>query len=195
MQRAAIFTLLAASVLFAATVQAQRGGGTNRGGAGHAVVGSGVGGRPGFPPRNSRPHNFRNHALLYPLWWYDEPLDYQQPALPEESAPSGMMTQADKSRPAAPQIPAGPKITELPGTANPAASKPLPPALFILTNGERIEARQYLLSYDHVQLTVDRQQRTVPLAMLDINATLAADRQRGIDLRMPAGQSEISLGF
>jgi hypothetical protein len=46
-----------------------------------------------------------------------------------------------------------------------------------------------------VQLTVDRQPRTIPLAMLDVNATLAAERARGIDLRIPAGRSEISLGF
>ena len=67
--------------------------------------------------------------------------------------------------------------------------------MFILTNGERIESRQYLVTYDQVQLTVDRQPRTIPLSMLDLNATLAADRQRGIDLRIPAGQNEISLGF
>jgi hypothetical protein len=41
----------------------------------------------------------------------------------------------------------------------------------------------------------DRQQRTVPLDMLDINATIAANHEHGIDLRIPADRNEISLSF
>jgi hypothetical protein len=101
-----------------------------------------------------------------------------------------------KSRPAARKIPAaGAQIIEVPGTANAAASQPLPPAMFILRNGERLEARRYLLTYDHLRFTVDRQQRTIPLAMLDIDATVAANRERGINVRIPADRSEISVGF
>ncbi len=78
---------------------------------------------------------------------------------------------------------------------NSAASKPLPPAMFILRNGERLEARRYLLTHDNLSFTVDRRQRTIPLAMVDIDATVAANRERGIDLRIPADRSEISVGF
>ena len=196
MQRAVSFTLLAASVLLAAALQAQPAGGAMRGGGGRAATGSEIGGRSGSRSGgagNARSRGRRNYALLYPLW-YDEPLDYEEPGPPDEFAPPLRMAQGNP-RPAAPRYPTAPKITELPGAAEAAASKPLPPALFILTNGERIEAQQYLVTYEHVQLTVDRQPRTIPLAMLDVNATLAAERARGIDLRIPAGRSEISLGF
>jgi hypothetical protein len=101
-----------------------------------------------------------------------------------------------KSQSAARKIPAASsQLITVPGAANSAASKPLPPAMFILRNGERLEARRYLLTYDHLRFTVDRQQHTIPLAMLDINATATANRERGIDLRIPADQSEISVGF
>lgn len=206
-------TLLVVALLLAATAQAQRGG-AMRGGGARTVVARGAGGhggaRSGFPgnsgARNLRGdhlrNNFGNHdsgnnSLLYPLW-YDEPYEGDEAGPPEESGPPlmpPMMTQGGNPRLAARRIPAGPKITELPGATEAAASAPLPPAMFILTNGERIESRQYLVTYDQVQLTVDRQPRTIPFSMLDVNATLAADRQRGIDLRIPSGQNEISLGF
>jgi hypothetical protein len=202
MHRATLLTLVASALLLAAPLEAQRAGGMVRGGgrgvgggrgAGTAVMGR-SGFRGGHDEGNSRGRRFRSDAFLYP--WYDEPLDYEQPAVADESAPPMMMVPPSRSRFGAPlRIPASPKITELPGAASAEASKPLPPAMFILNNGERIEAQQYLLTYDHVHLTVGREQRTIPLAMLDLNATLAADRQRGIDLRVPAGRGEISLGF
>ena len=95
-----------------------------------------------------------------------------------------------------PELPvAGPKVIDLPGTTSSATVKPQPPATFVLRNGERLESRRYLLTHDSLYLTIDHQQRTIPLAMLDINATVAADRERGIDLRIPADRSEISLSF
>jgi hypothetical protein len=141
--------------------------------------------------------NLGNSSLLYPVW-YDEPYDSDEAAPPDEPGlplmPAPMMAPGGAMRPATRRIPASPKITELPGAPE-TASAPLPPAMFILTNGERIEVREYLVTYDHVQVTVDRQPRTIPLSMLDVNATVAADRQRGIELRIPAGRNEISLGF
>jgi hypothetical protein len=105
-----------------------------------------------------------------------------------------MMPPPGRSRSTAREVPA-PKVIELPGTADSAASKPLPQAMFILTNGERIEAQTYLLTHDKLHVTVDRQQRTIPISMLDINATIAANRERGINLRIPADRNEISLSF
>jgi len=172
MQRAALSALLVASVLFAGNLQARRGGGTFRGGAaGHSHF-----------------HISRNsNAILVPLW-YDEPS--------ESESPPFIIVQPDKSEPATRKIPAvSSQIIEVPGTASLAASKPSPPAIFILRNGERFEARRYLLTHDNLSLTVDRRQRTIPLAMLDLDAAVAANRERGIDLRIPADQSEISVGF
>lgn len=197
MQRAFVLALLVASVLFAGNMQAQRGGGGARGGATRAGVG--VGGHPGSRngfPANSRRHNNRNDALLYPYWddgygWYDD--DYGGP-IEEQQPPPVMMVPPGRSM--AREVPApNPKVIELPSTAGSAASKPLPPAIFILTNGERLEAQNYLLTHDKLNVTVDRQQRTIPVSMLNINATIAANRERGINLRIPADRNEISLSF
>jgi len=177
-----------------------------RGGGARAVLARGGGGHGGLAG-NSRARGFRsnrfgnnnlgnnlgNDALLYP-GWYDEPYDGEEAGPPEESGPP-LMPPMMGPRPTARRVTAGPKITEVPGTAEAAAVAPALPAEFILTSGERIEARQYLVTYNQVQLTVDRQPRTIPLSMLDVNATLAADRQRGIDLHIPSGQNEVSLGF
>jgi hypothetical protein len=92
-------------------------------------------------------------------------------------------------------LPARPQVIEIPGNANSAASQTLPPAVFILTSGQRLEARRYTLTPEILYLTVDRQPRSVPLSLLDIDATIAADRARGIDLRIPADRGEIFVGF
>jgi hypothetical protein len=198
-------TVLAASVLLAATGQAQRGNGAMRSGGARAVVARGAGGQSGAASHSgardihggshdhSRNRNSGNGSLLYPVG-YDEAQDSAEPGPPEESGPlmpAPMMAPGGHPR----RIPAGPKITELPAATKAANSAPAQPAMFILTNGERIETRQYLVTYDHVELTVDRQSRILPLSTLDVNATLDADRKRGIDLRIPAGHNEISLGF
>jgi hypothetical protein len=149
----------------------------------------------------SRFRNARNNgnAFIYPLWddepfWYGEPPEDESDALP---APRGRPMRPGRLRvAAAPEAPApNPKVIELPATENSAASKPLPPATFILTSGERLEVRRYLLTHDTLYLTVDHQQRTIPIAMLDINATTAANHERGIEMRIPADHSEFSLSF
>ncbi len=188
-------TLLATSLLFAGTLQAQRGGGTIRGGFTQARGGSGIGHRV---PGSSRFHNGRSGAGFYPFWddegfWGGEADENEGVVLPP---PPGMMFQAGRTRSARAEIPAAsPKLIEVPSTAGSAARKPLPPAMFILMSGERIEVRRYLLTHDRMYLTVDHQQRTIPLAMLDISATVAANHERGIEMRIPADPSEISLSF
>jgi hypothetical protein len=46
-----------------------------------------------------------------------------------------------------------------------------------------------------LSVSIDRQRRNVPLSLLDLGATLSANRERGIDLRIPDDRNEISLGF
>jgi len=64
-----------------------------------------------------------------------------------------------------------------------------------LANGERFEARRFVLTASNLSVSIDRQQRTVPFDMLDVNATITANHERGIDLRIPADRTEISLSF
>jgi hypothetical protein len=87
------------------------------------------------------------------------------------------------------------KVIEIPGAANSTAAKMLPPTIFILANGERLQTRRYLLTASNLSVSIDRQQRTVALDLLDINATITANHERGIDLRIPADRNEISLSF
>jgi len=87
------------------------------------------------------------------------------------------------------------QVIELPNASKTAEAKPLPPTIFVLTNGEKLETQRYLLTASNLSVTVQREQRTVPLEMLDLDATLAANRDRGIDLRIPNERNEISLRF
>jgi len=86
------------------------------------------------------------------------------------------------------------QVIEIPGVANPNA-KGLPPTIFILANGERLETRRFVLTASLLSVSIDRQQRTIPFDLLDINATITANHERGIDLRMPGDRNEISISF
>jgi hypothetical protein len=52
-----------------------------------------------------------------------------------------------------------------------------------------------VLTASALSVGVDRHERTIPVDMLDIDATVAANRERGIDLRVPADRNEIFLTF
>lgn len=187
MRRAAVFAVLVAFVLFATTLQAQRVSGRTQGGA--RVSDPHLGVHSGLHQKHSGGHNSRSYGGLYPVW-YDERNEEEQTASP------AMTLQPRKSMPLPQGISAaGPKMIELPGGANSGVSSPLRPAIFILTNGDRLETSRYLLTHDNLFATIGRQQRAVPLAMLDINATIAEDHERGIELRIPADRSEILLSF
>jgi len=73
--------------------------------------------------------------------------------------------------------------------------KPVPATIFILTTGEKVEAQRYLLTASSLSVTVQRNQRTIPVQMLDLDATEAANRDRGVELLIPTDLNEISLRF
>ena len=143
-------------------------------------------------PRNHF-HQNRAGSYFYPyLFPYDEPYEYDEP-YPErvpQQAPAPMYVQAQ-----APQPPPEPRLIEIPGAASVPNVKPLPPAIFILTTGERVETSRFLLRASDLSVTVDRRQRTIPFNQLDLNATVAANHERGINLEIPADPNEISLRF
>jgi hypothetical protein len=69
------------------------------------------------------------------------------------------------------------------------------PAVFILTSGERLESERFLLTSSSLSVSINRQQRVIPTDAVDFVATVAANRERGINLHIPADLNEISLGF
>jgi hypothetical protein len=200
MPRAALFTLLVTLVLNG-SLEAQRAGAASRGNP----AGSGL--HPGSvrqgrlanrfgPRRGFIAGGFHRHrgyggygSVFLP---YDEPFEYEQPE-PEATA-SGPTPPVVASRVAEPPVPKA-QVIEIPSAASSAAAKVLPPTVFVLANGERLEARRFVLTASLLSVSIDRQLRTVPLEMLDINATVTSNHERGIDLQIPADRNEISVSF
>jgi hypothetical protein len=205
MQRSAWFALLTAAILVAVPLHAQRGGGGFHGGgpglgAGHAGFTGGSFSRyPGYH-RRFRNYGFGFASWYYPDWDGDEPLEfYPETAMnvpaPPGTAPPVIVVERQDSRPPAP-APEGPRLIEVPQTKGIATTpKPEPPTLFVFASGERLEARRYMLTADSLRVEIGRQERRISLGEIDIDATIAANHERGIDLRIPTGRSEIFLGF
>jgi hypothetical protein len=218
MLRAAVFSLMAASILVG-SLGAQRVGGAFHGPAAGLPVRSGFVGQRGFSngffPQRGLPNGFfsrrgffpnrfrfRHEGLggfLLPYFFPDyEPFWYEQPYAEATGGPAPVVVvqqRAEGQQRTQELPPAKPLVIEVPGVASSTAPKTMPPTIFILANGERVEARRFLLTTSNLSVSVDRHERTIPLDMLDIKATIAANRERGIDLRIPADRNEISLSF
>ena len=75
------------------------------------------------------------------------------------------------------------------------APKSSKPAVFIFKSGERVEAGHFLLSSNSLQMTpIEGKPRTIVLSDLDLKATIAANHERGVEIKIPGGEGEITLG-
>jgi hypothetical protein len=101
----------------------------------------------------------------------------------------------DESRDREPTPPSPAQLIEIPNVEMTAVRKPLPATVFILKSGERLEAQRYLLTASSVLLTLQRDQKNIPLQMVDLDATIAANQERGINFRIPSDRNEISVRF
>lgn len=189
MRRAAFVALLITSLPL--YLRAQKGAvGPAEAGAGPAhhrhVQGAGVG--------NGR--HYRNGygwgAFPYFFPDYENGWPQEVPRTTEEAPLVRVRDESHQPQPA-PPLPA--QVIEIPNTAASAPRKPLPATVFILTTGERFETQRYLLTANSVSLTVQRDQKTIPLQMVDLDATIAANRDRGVNLRIPNDRNEISVRF
>jgi hypothetical protein len=207
MPRAALFALLVAWVLSGA-LQAQRAGMAFHASAAGPHVRSGfvgLGGsqnraaaRRGFLPSDihRRPNNFGSYFLPYGDSLGNDLTDYDPPAYEETDAEAATNTPVPPLMiPRTRERLSKSQFIEIPSVANAATPKMPPPAVFILASGERLEARRFVLSASVLSVSIDRQPRNVPLAMLDIRATLSANHERGIDLHIPDDRNEICLSF
>lgn len=88
-----------------------------------------------------------------------------------------------------------PKLTEVPSGPSTQQAKPRPPTVFLLKNGEKLEARRYTITGASLHVTVEGRQRTIPLADLDLKASAAANQERGIKLRIPTNPNDVVMGF
>jgi hypothetical protein len=211
--------VFAASLIFmtATLLPAQRAG------AGAGVAGHPSGGGAGMAAHGNRVtirsgngHRGHNHGNGYGAGWYpwyggyadywDDPWaygDYGPDGPPNEpgyqsqsngaAPPVIVMQSSQRMAPAAPAP--SPKLVEVPldGPATPA--KEQPPAMFVLQNGQHIESDRYTVSDKSVTIDVGRQQRTIPLSDLDMNETMAANRQRGVDIAFPRDSNSLFISF
>jgi hypothetical protein len=217
--RRSLMAIVMSIIFSAAMLQAQRGGGGGHSGGAHGFSSPagtrGVGSVGTFGGRNiGRRGNWNRNGYGYgwwpgyyggygldwdlPYWDYVDfpPTDGAPPPDQEDSyaySPAQRQVAASRERiPAAPVQ--SPKLIEIP-LPNDTVVKPQPPALFVLTNGEKLESRRYVLSADSLQIDIGRKQRTIPISDLNVDATIAANQQRGLDVSIPQDRSSLFVGF
>ena len=125
-----------------------------------------------------------------PFW--DEPT-YTYEAASEPAPPLIIEERGDGQPRMREEPPPKPKVIEIPLDGNPSRAKTVPPTVFILTDGERLESRRFLLTTTNLSISIDHHERIIPFAMLNLDATAVANRERGIDLNIPADRNEITL--
>jgi hypothetical protein len=113
----------------------------------------------------------------------------------KEESPEPLVRVHDETPQRAAIQPSPAQLIEIPNASKAARRQPLPATIFVLMNGEKLETERYLLTASSLSATVQHSQRTIPLEMLDLQATLAANRERGLDLRIPENRSEVSVRF
>jgi hypothetical protein len=67
--------------------------------------------------------------------------------------------------------------------------------VFVLSDGEKVESRDYLLTASSLRIEVGRARRIISVNQLNIDATLAANHERGIELTFPRNSGTVVLGF
>lgn len=207
MHRAALFALLTAPLLTAPS-WAQHGGGGHAGGVhvsgghsggvqGHSGSGArhgGLGSRHFSRERGGwNNHNYGGYPYFFPDYWYEGYDEQQEAEAPADRSPGPVVVQGIREERPPKPLPSAQVINIL--STGSSSAKSLPATVFILNNGERLESDHFVLTANNLSVSVHRSQRTIPLDLLDIDATLAANHDRGIDLRIPNDRNEISLRF
>jgi hypothetical protein len=211
MQRSMLLAVLTISLLITMPAAAQHGGGSggggSHGGGSHPSGGNGIsGGHHGAPISSSR-RGYRRYgnygwgygSWYYPGWGFDDGFDSYPESGPEDNAPGPpvvLMQSSDRRPSAAAPVAEAPRLIEVPlNKEADSPAKPEPPTLFVLANGERLEASRYTLTADSIRVEVGREERTISLAKLNIDATVAANRERGIDLMIPRDKNQLFVSF
>jgi hypothetical protein len=188
-----------AGFLLVLPVSAQMRSSISAGPVGRPLPPSGLNG-PRFGNHFHRGNRFGGGAVIYPYGFYDDYYDNRSSAVSEQPAPVVVVREEQPAVvAAAPALPpADPKIIEVPEASNRVAKSATPSiaAIFILSDGRRIESQNYTVT-DSI-LTIKESHRPsqqIPLSQLNVDATLAANRERGLDLQLPESRSEILISF
>jgi hypothetical protein len=111
----------------------------------------------------------------------------------EKSQAAG--TDEAKKKDDTPPPPPGPKLIEVPQDNTTYAPRPKVVAVFVFTNGNRIESDDYLITKDAVFINKDGQKTRYPINTIDRAATNAANQERGVEIVFPKSRSEFNLDF
>ncbi|MDT8069410.1 MAG: hypothetical protein ROO76_14695 [Terriglobia bacterium] len=95
----------------------------------------------------------------------------------------------------APPPPPSPKLIEVPQDSATYTPRPKVVAIFVFTNGNRIESDDYLITKDALFINKDGQKTRYPINTVDRAATKAANEGRGVDIVFPKSRSEFNLDF
>jgi hypothetical protein len=109
------------------------------------------------------------------------------------AAPSNPPERASNAHPETPAAARG----QVPAAAKPPA--PLPPAVLVFRDGHQEQIGQYRIMGTTIYVNTDYWSsgawtRTIPLADLDVPATLKLNQQRGANFRLPSSPDEVMIG-
>src|SRR5579863_1552351 len=219
---AAVLFLAAASLLAASPPAQMRGthGGRGpapapRGGLGRPFRPGGRAGFFGFGPRSrSFFPDWGSIALpYYPGYDYG---DYGEPPMPPQGPPPESFAQPPAPAPPPPQPPAQPLVIEYQGDAwvrvenlseaqaRPASApdaepeRELPPAVLVYRDGHQEEVRGYTIMGAIIYASANYWStgswtKQVPIAQLDVPATLKLNQERGGKFSLPSGPNEVVM--
>jgi peroxiredoxin len=121
---------------------------------------------------------------------------------PGEGKQAGEGTQAgegkqpgEQAAEAPPKPPSGMKVIEIPPDKNSHPGQPLPKAVFVLTSGERLESDRYTMDTHFLHIAIEGEERVIAINKVDVRATEAANRARGIEIKVPTSKSEVFVSF
>jgi hypothetical protein len=113
----------------------------------------------------------------------------------QAAAPSNPPERASNAHPETPAAARG----QVPAAAKPPAPLPPPPAVLVFRDGHQEQIGQYRIMGATIYVNTDYWSsgawtRTIPLADLDVPATLKLNQQRGANFRLPSSPDEVMIG-
>jgi hypothetical protein len=123
-----------------------------------------------------------------------EPGKAQAPTSDAKTPATKSTDDAKKTKDAPPVVPS-PKLIEVPQDDPTYTPRPKTTAVFVFTDGNRVESDEYLITKDALFVTKGGQKTRYPINTVDRNATKAANEGRGVDINFPKSKSEFNLDF
>jgi hypothetical protein len=137
-------------------------------------------------------------TVVYPYGFYDGFYGGGYETELEQPTPVVVVHDERPVPPPAPSLPApDPKIIDVPQSLIQSKTPSAPvAAIFILTDGRKLESQNYTVTDKLLTIKQPHQPgMQIPLAQINVDATLSANHARGVDLKLPESRSEILIGF